>query len=53
MKIKTYIADILFILGNRLVMLSAKIMGYDDVVMEMKKNQAHWLKTDAFKVKKD
>jgi hypothetical protein len=50
--IRILIADVLFFLGNKLVVLSAYIMGYKDTVNELKDSQAHWLKTDAFKVKK-
>jgi hypothetical protein len=50
--IQILFADVLFILGNKLVILSAYIMGYKDTVNELKDSQAHWLKTDAFKVKK-
>lgn len=53
MRLKIYLADIVFYIGQRLVILSAKLMGYTDVVQELKDQQAFWLKTDAFKVKKE
>lgn len=49
MKIKYYLADILFFLGNKLVIASASLMGYEDTVKELKEHQAHWLKKDAFR----
>jgi hypothetical protein len=51
MKLKIFIADILFILGNRFVIMSAYLMGYEGTVKELKESQTHWLKTDAFKNK--
>lgn len=49
MRIKHLMADFLFFLGNKLVIASAKIMGYKEIVVELKKSQAIWLKKDAFK----
>lgn len=51
MMIRIYIADILFFLGNKLIILSALLMGYKDTANELKEAQAHWLKSDAFKTK--
>lgn len=49
MKIKYYLADILFFIGHKLIIASARLMGYEDTVKELKESQAHWIKTDAFR----
>jgi hypothetical protein len=49
MKIKYYFADLLFLIGHKFIITSARLMGYEDTVKELKESQAHWLKTDAFK----
>jgi hypothetical protein len=46
--IRILLADVLFILGNKLVILSAYIMGYKDTFNELKDSQAHWLKNRCF-----
>lgn len=52
LKIRVYLADVFFLLGNKLIILSALLMGYKDTAKELKKAQAHWLSSDAFKTKK-
>ncbi|WP_156488316.1 hypothetical protein [Fictibacillus phosphorivorans] len=51
MKLKVYLADILFFIGNKLIIQSALLMGYKDTAEELKNAQAHWLKSEAFKTK--
>lgn len=50
-KIRVWIADILFLVGHQLIILSALTMGYKDTAKELKKAYAHWLKANAFKTK--
>ncbi|WP_160169903.1 hypothetical protein [Priestia flexa] len=51
MKFKFYLSDILFYIGNKLIIQSALLMGYKDTAKELKNAQAHWLKSEAFKTK--
>ncbi|MEF7566026.1 hypothetical protein V4V35_23835 [Bacillus infantis] len=51
MKLKVYVADDLFFLGNKLIIQSALLMGYKDTAGELRNAQAHWLKSEAFKTK--
>jgi len=51
MMIRILLADLSFFLGNKLVILSAWLMGYNDTVQQLRMHQAQWLQTDAFKIK--
>ena len=49
MKLRWYIADILFFVGHKLIIYSAKLMGYADVVEDLNEHLSEWIKTEAFK----
>lgn len=50
-KVKVWLADILFFVGHKLIIRSALLMGYKDAAEELRRTQAHWLKSDAFRTK--
>jgi len=45
-----FVADLLFWLGNKFVIASAHLMGYEDTVKKLKKSQADWFAAGAFKL---
>ncbi|MFB9757207.1 hypothetical protein [Ectobacillus funiculus] len=48
MRNRFLLTDLSFLLGHKLIVLSARIMRYHDKAAELKEVQAHWLKNDGF-----
>lgn len=48
MKTRFLLTDLSFLLGHKLIVLYARIMGYHDKAAELKEAQAHWMKNDDF-----
>jgi hypothetical protein len=41
---RAILADILFAIGHKLVIWSARLSGFDDIEKDLKNKKAHWLK---------